>query len=411
MPAGSTPDRNGYEVADVFEDAGESAKTIDRPDFQRMLGFCRIHKKRVQVVVVYNLTRFSRNAHDHALVKALLLRLGVTLRSVNEPISDDSVGRFTENMLAAVAQFDNDIRADRTRAGMRAAHERGRWTWRAPLGFLNGNTKGGEPSLLPDPVRAPLIRQAFELVASGSHSARETLRKVTALGLVSKKGQPLTPQTFGPLLRNPMYAGYLNAPGFGTTGVRGDFQALVPEVLFRRAQAVLERNAGTRDRVFDHPDFPLRRFVICGACDTPLTGSASKGRSQSYPYYHCRKCKHVRVKTGQLEAQFVELLETLQPRPEFMALFRAIVLDVWKERGTEARRLQLGLEQRVAELRQKEELLEAAFVYKRAIDSETYKSANATRFERTVRSLKLNWRTRSSKRSMSKASSDSRSTF
>jgi DNA invertase Pin-like site-specific DNA recombinase len=42
-----------------------------------------------------------------------------------------------EGVLAAFAQFDNDVRADRTRAGMRAALEQGRWTFVPPLGYLN----------------------------------------------------------------------------------------------------------------------------------------------------------------------------------------------------------------------------------------------------------------------------------
>ena len=365
-------EQHGFEVAAVFEDAGESAKTTDRPQFMRMLEYCRVHKKQIQVAVFYNLSRFCRNAFDHAYVKTLLLKLGVSLRSVTEPITDDSVGKFTENMLAAVAQFDNDIRADRTKAGMRTAVARGRWAWRAPLGFVNGNTKIGESSLIPDPVRAPLIRQAFELMASGNHSMREVLRKTSALGLVSRKGNALTAQTFCSLLRNRIYAGIVDAPGLGAVGVRGDFQAVIPEVTFQRVQAVLNRHKGSRDRVFDHPSFPLRRFVACGDCGTPLTGSASRGRSQRYSYYHCRKCSKVRVKVEQLETQFVQLLETLQPRPEFMKLFRAIVTDVWKERGNETSQVQVGLKQRIDDLRQKEARLEEAFLYQRHIDAETY---------------------------------------
>jgi site-specific DNA recombinase len=42
-----------------------------------------------------------------------------------------------EGVLASFAQFDNDVRSDRTRAGMRAALELGRWTFPAPIGYLN----------------------------------------------------------------------------------------------------------------------------------------------------------------------------------------------------------------------------------------------------------------------------------
>jgi DNA invertase Pin-like site-specific DNA recombinase len=43
------------------------------------------------------------------------------LRSVNEPIRDDCTGKLMENILAAMAQFDNDQKSERTKAGMLAA--------------------------------------------------------------------------------------------------------------------------------------------------------------------------------------------------------------------------------------------------------------------------------------------------
>ncbi len=364
--------RQGYGVAQVFEDAGESAKTTDRPEFQRLLEYCRLNKGRVQFVVVFNLTRFSRNAHDHAVVRALLLRLGVSLRSVSEPIGDDAVGKLTENMLAAIGQFDNDQKAERTKAGMRAALERGQWAWLAPLGYLNGDKRRGEPSLRPDPSRAGQIRQAFEMVGSGEHSAADALRAVTALGLISLKGRPINAQTFGRLLRNPIYAGFLSAEGFGIRGIRGDYEPLVPETLFRRVQSALSKPNAPVSHRLNSPEFPLRRFVACDACGTPLTGSAPRGRAKRYSYYHCRRCKGVSVRKEALEAHFLELLEALKPRTEFMTLFKAIVLDVWKTRQADAGKLMAGLESRLADLRRRESILEDAFLYEKRIDSASY---------------------------------------
>ena len=60
-----------------------------------------------------------------------------------------------EGVLAAFAQFDNDVRSDRTRAGMRAALELGRWTFLAPIGYLNAPRAMGRSSI-PDPERAPI---------------------------------------------------------------------------------------------------------------------------------------------------------------------------------------------------------------------------------------------------------------
>jgi DNA invertase Pin-like site-specific DNA recombinase len=364
--------RHGFEIAKVFEDAGESAKTTDRPEFQRLLHYCRTNKGRVQYVVVFNVTRFSRNAHDHAVVRTLLLQRGVSLRSVNEPIGDDSVGRLTENMLAAIAQFDNDQKAERTRAGMREALTRGQWTWRAPLGYANGRKREGEPSLKPDPERAGLVLEAFRLAATGQHSVADVLRTVTALGLLSRRGRPLTMQSFTGLLRNPIYAGWIDAKRFGLNSIRGDFRPLVPDTLFQRVRSVLDGRERHPRHLVNHPAFPLRRFVVCDACATPLTGSAPKGRSRHYSYYHCRRCKGVSIRTDALEARFVELLESLRPRPEFFALFRAIVLDVWKQRRASASELQNRLTARLADLKRREAILEDAFLYDRRIDDDTY---------------------------------------
>jgi DNA invertase Pin-like site-specific DNA recombinase len=52
-----------------------------------------------------------------------------------------------EGVLAAFAQFDNDVRSDRTRAGMRAALELGRWTFLADRLPERSARRGQEPRL------------------------------------------------------------------------------------------------------------------------------------------------------------------------------------------------------------------------------------------------------------------------
>src|SRR5687767_97550 len=118
--------RQGYEVLDRFHEEGESAKTTDRSQLQKLLTFCRLNKGRVHFVVVFNLTRFARDKYDHFALRSLLQSLGISLRSATEPIDDTSTGKLMEGVLAAFAQFDNDCRSDRTRARMKAALELGR---------------------------------------------------------------------------------------------------------------------------------------------------------------------------------------------------------------------------------------------------------------------------------------------
>jgi DNA invertase Pin-like site-specific DNA recombinase len=70
-------------------------------------------------------------------------------------LPDNRGSKMMEGVLAAFAQFDNDVRSDRTRAGMKAALELGRWVFLAPIGYLNTPRAMGK-SLMPDLSRRRL---------------------------------------------------------------------------------------------------------------------------------------------------------------------------------------------------------------------------------------------------------------
>src|SRR5438128_5611723 len=223
-------ERQGFEVLARFREEGESAKTADRTELQKLLRFCRANKGAVQFVVVFNLTRFARDKYDHFALRAHLKSLGISLRSATEPIDDTSTGKLMEGVLAAFAQFDNDVRAERTRAGMRAALEQGRWTFVPPLGYLNAPKWAGK-SLIADAERGEFVKRAFEEFATGRFAKEQVLDKVTRLGLRTRTGRTLNPQSFGRMLTNQLYAGFIHAPEFGVSR-RGDFNPLGSEATF-----------------------------------------------------------------------------------------------------------------------------------------------------------------------------------
>ena len=192
-------------------------------------------------VIVFNLTRFARDKYDHFALRSHLLSLGISLRSATEPIDDTSTGKLMEGVLAAFAQFNNDCRSDRTRAGMKAALELGRWVFLAPIGYLNAPRAMGK-SLMPDPERAPLVRRAFEEYATGRFTKQQLLKQSRGWGLTNRRGCPLTSQAIGVLLRNQLYAGIVDVTEYGVRGKRGDFEPLISEDLFYRAQAVTVRS-------------------------------------------------------------------------------------------------------------------------------------------------------------------------
>jgi site-specific DNA recombinase len=256
---------------------------------------------------------------------------------------------------------------------MKAALELGRWVFLAPIGYLNAPRAMGK-SLLHDPERAPLVRRAFEDYATGQYTKEELLKRTRTWGLTNRRGKPLTSQAIGMLLRNQLYAGIVDVPEYGVCGKRGDFEALISEDLFYRAQAVLSgRTPSTAPRKRAHPDFPLRGFVRCDSCGRGLSGSWSKGRSDYYAYYHCRPgCRAVNVTKATLEGLLADELALLQPTPGYMRLLKESVLQIWKARKA-AVRDEIAQAKRAAKvIQEKLDRLDEAFLFERSIDIGTY---------------------------------------
>src|SRR5689334_22185284 len=111
--------RQGWEVARVFREEGESARSVDRTQLNELLTFCREHKQEIVAVIVHSLSRWSRDTRDHYALTGLLAKWGIVLRSATEPIGDDPSGQLMEAVIAGVARFENQLRAERTQGGMK----------------------------------------------------------------------------------------------------------------------------------------------------------------------------------------------------------------------------------------------------------------------------------------------------
>jgi site-specific DNA recombinase len=142
-----------------------------------------------------------------------------------------------------------------------------------------------------------------------------------------------------------------------------------------RVQALLDgKQPIVAPRQRNNPDFPLPNFVRCGHCDRLVTASWSRVRNSRYAYYHCqnRSCNALNVRREEMEQLFVKFLGQLQPKSEYLRLFGAIIIDVWKQKQEQATALHDAALRRVRELQRRKQSLVEAFIYKREIDRVTY---------------------------------------
>jgi site-specific DNA recombinase len=371
--------REGWQVVKVFIDSGESARTLDRPEFQRMLAYCRTHRREVQFVVVQDLSRFARNNRDQAQTIAELRRIGVFLRSTYESnIDETAAGTMAANLFGTFNQYFSDALSEKMRDRTRQALKAGRFPWRAPLGFRNVGGKEG-PNIVPDEHAAPLIRRAFELMETSNYKKAEVLKIVVKEGLSTARGKRLSAQTLHALLRNPLYAGWVTLPSDESfEPVRGLHEPIVSQGLFDRVQAILDgRRPSSAPKRKINPAFPLKCFVKCDSCGVPLTGGMCSGRTKTYPYYWCRsrKCRAVKLRGEQMEAEFLELLRRLRPEADDLSAFPKMVADAWEAQQGDAKKEGNRLEARLDEQkRRKRKLLDS--MLDGTISQDTYREAN-----------------------------------
>jgi site-specific DNA recombinase len=340
--------RIGLPILKVFSDE-ESARTQERDGLQKLLDYCREHRGKVSHVIVADLSRLARNVADQGMLIGRLADMGVQLLSVDEPhIDRTAAGKLSANLLGSVNQFYSDVLSERVRYRMGEAVKSGRFVWRAPLGYRNVQANGTK-NLAIDAERAPMIRTAFELLASGSYQRDAVLRAINAMGLRTVRGNPVTPQSFSQMVRNPVYMGWIHS---GENKVRGNFEALVSEELFITVQDVLNgrRVPVPHKRVSE--DFPLRGFARCAKCDRPLTAGWAQGRGgKKYARYWCynKTCKRVGISREGLENHFVGLLAMMQPTAELIAKLPDIAESNWKVRSKRIEDEQRTLQNRLNE--------------------------------------------------------------
>lgn len=304
----------GYEISQVFIEEGESAKTADRTELQKLLRFCADKKQDVKAVIIYKIDRLSRNTDDYSQLRLLLKRYGVEIKSTSEYFENTPAGRFMENIIANVAQFDNDVRTERSVGGMRDAVREGRYVWMAPVGYKNEKVDGKANIIQSD--KAGFVYKAFEMMADRTDSIDNIRKTLATMGL------SVTKSHFYKMLKNELYAGWICK--FGERH-KGTFEPIISETLFNRVQQVMKNKKTPSLYVKNHPDFPLRRFVL-NDLGNKLTGAWSQGRNKKYPYYRFIETRQ-QWRKNDIEEAFASFMDTYAFNETSINRLKAVILS------------------------------------------------------------------------------------
>ena len=224
---------NGHVVIAEYIDRAQSGTSDSRVEFQKMIADS--DKQAFDAVLVYQLDRFARNRYDSAINKAKLKKNGVRVISARENISDDASGILIEGVLESMAEYYSAELSQKIRRGMDINAQK----------FLSNGSNPGlgyvvdeELRFQVDPATAPVVRQIFEMYASGETVA-DIIRHLNDKQIKTSLGKEFNKNSLHRLLRNKRYTGYYIYKG---TETPGGMPRILDDELFERVQHIIDRN-------------------------------------------------------------------------------------------------------------------------------------------------------------------------
>ena len=352
--------QQGLNIIGIIKHEAVSAKGENFQRLDDLLRSCKEYKGRFEVLVVYKLDRFARSTLQHLLLREELKKLNVILRSTSENIDESSQGRCIETVMASFNQLDNDNRRERVKIAMYHRVDEGLWPWAPPVGYFRPKILGVRLGNCEwDPNCAKDIIRLFELYSTSSYTFSSLANLMAKRGISNYKGKRIkfSKQLIQRVLNNPFYIGILKVKDYPIH--EGKHKPLISSSLWQKCQDLQNKksNHAINHRLIENPDFPLRRFTLCGFCNHPLTACWTKGGSGGrYAYYYCvnKNCSKygVMVKKGDLHDEFFDYLEITKPIKDYLPLFKVVFIGRYKERQNDFKSDFLRKEKEIEQLTQ-----------------------------------------------------------
>lgn len=196
----------------IFEDEGFSGKTLQRPNFQKMMQ--AIRHGDFQCLLCYRLDRISRSVGDFSQLIQELNERQVSFICLREDFNTTTpAGRAMMLMVSVFAQLERETIAERVRDNMLLLARTGRWLGGTPpTGFISAQKQevileGKSKSsyyLAWHEEEMTTVRSIYETFFT-CQSLTGTAKRLQKLGIYSRHGKPFSVLGIKDILRNPVY--------------------------------------------------------------------------------------------------------------------------------------------------------------------------------------------------------------
>jgi site-specific DNA recombinase len=269
--------KKGYNVAYKFTEA-YSGLSLQRPELDKLRQLVRTQQ--IDVIVIYCLDRFSRNATHGVIIRDELDKYHVSLESVTEDIDKTPLGQAITYLRGTFSQIEAEKIKERTSRGRITKTKDGYMT-SGGFARLYGYDYHPKENKKP-PYRtineneAETVRKIYHWCVDDRLTIYQIVMKLRELNTPSKTGGKWRRSAVWCILTNPAFAGHTYA---FTTARHMQFKAdkdkwieipgvtpsIITDELFEAAQQQLKNNKANVRRPAEY-QYLLKNHVICAEC-------------------------------------------------------------------------------------------------------------------------------------------------
>ena len=319
---------HGIKLVGEYVDEAYSATNDKRPAFREMIEDAK-NSPEWSMVLVYDMSRFTRNNSDAVKYTNQLRDADIELVSITQTFGDSNEGFLLEGITNLINDYYSRNNAKHTHAGMMVKAQQGKHCGGTPpLGY----NVGADGDLVINEYEAEAVRLIFDMYELG-YSYQEIADKLNARGYLNKRGNRFSKGSFDSILRQQKYIGTYRWNTVKAKNSKGEHNShaykpldqqvfiedRVPPIIsddqFNRVQALLDSTNASDKRPKNRYHYMLSglKALKCAKCGSYMIGKIVQSHGKTYLTYSCpnrksKSCDMRDIPAAGLEAFVAEVL-------------------------------------------------------------------------------------------------------
>ena len=313
-------DKNDILIVGIYLDKAMTGTNDNRDDFQKMLADAETATW--DIVLVYSLDRFGRNAIEIAINKQRLKKNKKILISATQRTSENIDGTknldgiLLENVYIGIAEYYSAELSQKTKRGLNETRLKGNFIGgTVNYGYTlykveNKEQKISYTKVAVNEEEKAVLQYIFMEYASGKR-VPTIVKELNQKGILNR-GKPFRTISVYYILRQEKYTGIYRLNGVVYDKI---YPQIIPQDIFEIVKAKMKANSHGKHPK-DKTVYLLKGKIFCGKCGktlTSFTGTSKSGKINRY--YKCNRtdeCKqHKPIKKEAIEQAIISTLQNI----------------------------------------------------------------------------------------------------